>query len=477
MTGLFSRLSRCGEAAVEKIRDWFADPPGTVDKDALPFQNDIGVITEAQPPALLQRTLMILASFCGLLLVIAIVFDTEIVVTGPGRLTTSSPPIVLQPLERALVRNIAVKSGDRVHKGQVLATLDPTFSQADVSQLTTQQRSELALINRLDAELAGKPYQISNPADREQQLQFTLFQQRRDQYRSRLRAYDEEINRLKATIQTADADRQSLLRQLDIARQVMKMRETLLESQAGSKLNYLDSQNLVARVERDLQSTANHRVESLYAQASKEAERQAFISEWQRQTLEDLYKARQDTAKTGESLVKATRMHDLVEIVAPEDAIVVDVAKRSQGSVAREAEALITLVRADDPLSAEVEIASADIGYAKPGDPVKLKVDAFPYQRHGMLEGVLHSITQESTSPAESQQQDGSTPSPRRAAMGATHHAYIDLTHTDLTALPEGTSLIPGMTLSAEIKVGSRSVISYFLFPVIRGFGESIREP
>jgi len=474
MTGLLSRLSRRGEAIVEKIRDWFADPPGTVDQDALPFQNDIGVITEAQPPALLQRTVLILTSFCGLLLVIAIVFDTEIVVTGPGRLTTSSPPIVLQPLERALVRTIAVKSGDRVHKGQVLATLDPTFSQADVSQLTTQQRAELALINRLDAELAGKPYQVSNPADREQQLQFTLFQQRRDQYRSRLRAYDEEINRLRATIQTADADRQSLLRQLDIARQVMKMRETLLESQAGSKLNYLDSQNLVARVERDLQSTANHRVESLYAQASKEAERQAFISEWQRQTLEDLYKARQDTAKTGESLVKATRMHDLVEIVAPEDAIVVDVAKRSQGSVAREAEALITLVRADDPLSAEVEIASADVGYAKPGDPVRLKVDAFPYQRHGMLEGVLHSITQESTSP---EQQDGSTPSPRRAAQGATHHAYIDLTRTDLTALPEGTSLIPGMTLSAEIKVGSRSVISYFLFPVIRGFGESIREP
>jgi len=53
----------------------------------------------------------------------------------------------------------------------------------------------------------------------------------------------------------------------------------------------------------------------------------------------------------------------------------------------------------------------------------------------------------------------------------------VTLADTALHDLPEGTKLIPGMTVTAEIKVGTRSVISYFLDPIRRGFSESIREP
>jgi HlyD family secretion protein len=51
------------------------------------------------------------------------------------------------------------------------------------------------------------------------------------------------------------------------------------------------------------------------------------------------------------------------------------------------------------------------------------------------------------------------------------------MTNTKLESLPEGARLIPGMTLQAEIKVGSRSVLSYFLNPLTKGLSESIREP
>ncbi|MFZ4809338.1 MAG: hypothetical protein ACOYLQ_18955 [Hyphomicrobiaceae bacterium] len=51
------------------------------------------------------------------------------------------------------------------------------------------------------------------------------------------------------------------------------------------------------------------------------------------------------------------------------------------------------------------------------------------------------------------------------------------LTSLELERMPEGARLTPGMTASADIKVGMRSVISYFLTPLIRGFDESLREP
>jgi HlyD family secretion protein len=53
----------------------------------------------------------------------------------------------------------------------------------------------------------------------------------------------------------------------------------------------------------------------------------------------------------------------------------------------------------------------------------------------------------------------------------------VDVADKRLHALPETFKMIPGMTITAEMKVGRRSVISYFLYPLLRGLDESIREP
>ena len=64
-----------------------------------------------------------------------------------------------------------------------------------------------------------------------------------------------------------------------------------------------------------------------------------------------------------------------------------------------------------------------------------------------------------------------------RSSSGAFHRGVVELSDLTLENLPEGARLIPGMTVVAEVKVGSRSVLSYFLTPITRGFRESIREP
>jgi HlyD family secretion protein len=122
---------------------------------------------------------------------------------------------------------------------------------------------------------------------------------------------------------------------------------------------------------------------------------------------------------------------------------------------------------------ADVMIGSADVGYTKPGDEVQLKVDAFPYQRHGLLVGRLKTIGQDSMTSNSSPNAPPAGPS----ATGAYHRSRVELVHTNLRNLPDGAQLIPGMTVTAEVKVGSRAVISYFIYPLIRGLSESIREP
>jgi HlyD family secretion protein len=167
-------------------------------------------------------------------------------------------------------------------------------------------------------------------------------------------------------------------------------------------------------------------------------------------------------------------MNDLVVLTAPEDGVVLDIAKRSVGSVLHEAEPLITLVPKMSPLIAEIMIHSADVGYTRVGDEVVIKVDAFPYQQHGLLAGRLRSIGEDSVTPGGA---GDAVPVSARGAAGVFHRCQVTLTSTDLNLLPQGARLIPGMTITAEVKVGFRSVISYFLYPIQRGFDESIREP
>jgi len=455
---------------------WLAGSSSVLD-DAIPFQDPIDEISEEHPPRLMRGMNYFVASMFLVMLLIASLVKVEIVVVGSGRLATVSPPILLQPLERAIVREIKVKEGDVVKKGQLLATLDPTFAQADLASLTIQQRSLLSQIRRLESELAGQPFEPNSAVNPEDELQFSLYQGRMSQYESQLRVFNEEIERRRANIRTTEDERDSQAKQLVVAKDIEAMRATSLEKQIGSRLNYLDAQSSRMRLEQSLQSAGNRLSELHHDLQSKEAERQAFIDQWRHQVLDSLVTARNEAAKIGEGISKASLVNDLVVITAPEDGIVLSVAKRSVGSVMNQAEPLITIIKSDAPLVAEVMISSSDIGYLKLGDEAVLKVDAFPYQRHGLMKGRLLTLSEESFAPGAASAREGGLQAPGYGGGGAYHRGLVELVDTTLEGMPDGARIIPGMTLSAEIKVGSRSVMSYFLNPITRGLSESIREP
>jgi hemolysin D len=442
-------------------------------QDFLPPEPDLEDTLAETPPRLLRNTHYVAVVLFLALVLIASLVKVDMIVAAPGRLAADSPTIVVQPLQISIVREVRVKAGDIVHKGDVLAKLDPTFTQADKAVLTAQQDALQARIARLEAESNDSPLQLEgDSADR--QLELTLYQQRQSEYASRLHAFDEDSLRFKAAMAAAQESRDSLVAQLEIARKIEAMRAKLYKQQYGSELNYMDAQVTRMRTERDYQDASNRFNEAQHFLNSTQADRQAYIDGWRRQALEELARARTDSTAVTEGLAKAVRMNDLVVLTAPEDGIVLEVAKRSVGSVLQEAEPLVTMVPTGTALIAEVMINSADVGYTKLGDEVAIKVDAFPYQRHGLLQGRLRAVGEDSisTNAPAAMAATSALPIP-----GVVHRSQVALSGTELHDLPAGTRLIPGMTLTAEIKVGSRSVISYFLYPLMRGFDESIREP
>ena len=452
-------------------------PPGF----ALEYLPDGAAIEHAPLPWLARSTLYVLAGLLVALVLWAGFSQVDRIVTAGGRLVTTAPLVVAQPLETAVVRGVDVQVGDRVRAGDRLATLDPTFAAADLADLTGKLAGVEAQIGRLRAELDGSDFTpaANNPdaAKSDFAVQAAILERRRAEYRSRLASLDEKAGQLDSAIAASRRAQAGLAERLAVVGEVEDIRRQLQERQTGSRLTWLEARVERLRIRDELTALQDREQASAHDLRGIQADRAAFIDEWRRKTAEELVEQSRQRATLVEQIAKAERRRSLVTLTAPVDAVVLEVAKRSVGSVIREAEPLVTLVPADVPLEVEAEIPSRDIGLVRVGDFVRVKLDAFPFQRHGTLPGEIRTISADAfTHDAQGAQGAGNPDAPRGSA-GAVFRTRIRLTGTHLEAVPDGTNLSPGMVASAEIRVGTRSVLSYFLYPVIRALDESIREP
>jgi hemolysin D len=406
------------------------------------------------------HTLMVML---GVLVLWATFSEIDQVVTARGKLVTPLPNIVIQPIETALVETLSVRMGQVVKKGEILATLDPTFSAADLAQIKDRLESLDAQVRRLEAEKEGLNFKSGK--NRDELLQEVLASERLAGYKTRLVRFDENIERLKSAISSNTQDIKNLESRVTSLREIEAMNETLAQKQFQSRRGFLESRDRRLEVETDLQAARNRAQELRRELSGVEAERSGFTKENRQKILEELVSVRRERDAAAEQLLKADRRNRLITLKAPADAVVLEVAKRSPGSIIKEAEPFFTLIPLDAQLEAEVQIDTADIAYVAVDNPVRVKIDAYPFQKHGIISGRLEKLSQDAF--AREGGQSG----------GAYYLGRVELGAVALRNLDHPVRLLPGMSMSAEIVVGKRSVISYLLYPMIRTMDEAAREP
>lgn len=396
--------------------------------------------------------------------------EIDEVVKAQGRLATPSSNIVVQPIQTSIIRSIDVRIGQVVKKGQRLATLDPTDADADQAQLSIKFHSLDTQVKRLEAELAGQgpAAAAAGSTNADTRLQDSLAQERRANFAAQAARIDQSIAKARASLQTNLRDQQVLGERTKSLREVEAMQERLLAQQFGAKVNLLEARNKRMEVERDFTLSQNQEPEIRRELAGLEAEKRAFVNGWRQKIMEDMLSLTRDRDAIAEQMKKGSLRHDMVTLTAPADAMVQDIAKLSQGSVAREAEQLFTLVPIGSELDAEVQIDSLDVGHVKPGDVVHIKLDAFPFQKHGTLEAKVRTLSEDAF------KRENAVPG---QGTDAYYVSRIDLGKGALKNMEPHARLLPGMTLTAEIVVGKRTVLSYLLWPLTKGLDEAIREP
>lgn len=443
--------------------------------EALPFQGDLVHLLEEPLPRGIRSTLYYCIALAVMALAISILCKVDVVVQGPGKLTYDSPPIVLQSFERAVLRSLLVKPGDTVQKGQVLATLDPTLTEADFTALEQRMKMVHAHVQRLDAENTGSIYQPAAEDGEAGLLQSQIFSQRASEYASRTRSLSESIEEYKAGLVRIRTERDNLKEQLEIANNIEGMQEGLMKSKTNSPLEHMASKTARLRTDRDFHDAGDRLLEKQHQLEAAVAQMESFAQEWRRTLLEQLSAQRSEESQLAAALKKSSRLNSMVTISAPAAGIVLDIASRSVGSVLRETEPLVILAPSEAPLLCEMQLSSSEIGDVAIGDSSLIKVDAFPFQRYGGLHGKIRSISHESHAMSGAPN-DLESVANKRSVQGGSHRVAIELSSNRIEGLAAGKSLIPGMTCSGEVHIGKRRLINYLLDPLVRGLRESFRE-
>ena len=447
-------------------------PPGSL-RVIRQWQSEVDAIVHAPEPRGIQSAVWLLALMLTTMIGITpFVHVDRVVSSSAGKIVPSESVTTYQALDPSIIKSVDVKDGQTVAKGQLLATLDATFTQADLGQLRQQVAGLDAQITRLRAEQDEKPLKFSadllaSPlAAPYVAIERVHYEQSVAEYAASTRSFDEKIETTQATIAKYQGDIARYTQREEITHQIETMRDTLFKSGASSRLSLLEANDARLEMERTMENDRNGLAEAQHLMASTQADRETFIQHWFRQGSEDLVTANNTRDQAVAALLKASKHQDLVRWTAPEASVVLTMAKMSVGSVLKQGDELMELAPLGSNIEAEVHIASDEIGFLRVGDPVSLKVDAFNYFEHGWADGKVTWISEGAFTTDDNGQ-----------PIDAYYKAHVAVEAMHFTGVPASFRLIPGMTLRADINVGHRSLFAYIMGGFVRGTGEAMREP
>ncbi|MEW6633941.1 MAG: HlyD family type I secretion periplasmic adaptor subunit [Pseudomonadota bacterium] len=442
----------------------------------LEFQWPSTAVANAPIPFVARGIVWIISSLVLVLIALAALIPVDQVVTTRGLVVSQSPNIVVQPLETAIIRSIEVREGQRVKAGQLLARLDATFASADLAALAMQVSTLEAEVGRLKAEAAGEPFNYSG-LDPSWTLQASIFERRKAVYDAKVENFDRQKDELSSVISRSESDADGYRQRVAVASSIEQMRKQLEAREVGSRLNTLIAEDNRAEMSRALTNAEQTAEAARRQQAAVAADRDSYIQGWRAEVSQSLSEANSRMSDARELLNKAKLRRQLVELKSESDAIVQSVAKVSVGSVLQSGERFITLVPASAPLEIETNIIGRSSGFVHVGDQVVVKFDTFPYSQYGLAHGTVRTLSPDSFSAQEQARDPNNSLAMVPSEAEPFYRARISIDQVALHDVPAGFAVTPGMPVTADVKVGRRTVLKYILGAMLPIGQEAMREP
>jgi hemolysin D len=214
--------------------------------------------------------------------------------------------------------------------------------------------------------------------------------------------------------------------------------------------------------ERNIDERTTQRFARYHAlEASAAAQARALRQTFMRDAAASLTKAQDEIALAEAELVKARRQNRLQVLRAPVDGTVQQVAVATIGAVVKPADPIMVVVPDGGGLVMEANVLNKDIGRLHVGQPVAVKLEAFPFTDHSTVPGRLIQVSRDAVQDEK---------------LGLVYLARVRLERASISVDGARVALAPGLAATADIKTGRRRIIAYLLSPLSRRVQEAGRE-
>jgi hemolysin D len=487
---------KSAKEAIENVRENVKNvvafprrPDKRREKDDIAFLPAALEIVET-PPSPIGRAIggTLVALFC-LALLWAALGHVDVIASATGKIVPSGRVKLIQPFETGVVRAIYIRDGQSVKAGEVLIELDPTITGAEEEHIKNDLVAAQLDIARLRAALSGSadpqsefhPPAGASPALVNMEREFLAKQV--EEHRAKIAALGRQRAQKQAERETTAATIEKLEASAPLISERVDIRKYLSDKQLGSRLTYLETQQQLTENEKDLVVQKSRLQEADAALAAIVETRTQTDAEFQRTLFGELAEAERKAGGLTEDLAKAERRSKLQLLTAPVDGVVQQLSIHTVGGVVTPAQQLAVVVPADTTLEVEAMVSNKDIGFVHPGQEAQIKIDTFNFTRYGLLHGrvlsvspdaIVREVPQDRNNNGNAKGADTESSEPKGQEYA--YSARISLDHTQMQVDDAVAHLSPGMAVTAEIKTGSRAVLSYLLSPLLRYKHDSMRE-
>ncbi len=419
--------------------------------DSYEFKPLLSEIEESPSSPLGHFTFWTIIALIFVIVAWLIVGKIDIVITARGIVIPDGEAKIIQPLETGIIKNILVKEGDFVKQGQLLILIDTMATDAKLESIKKNLKQSKTEAERLEAGGVGKTFKSDDI------MQNYLYNESVVAINSSIEAKKQAIVQINKQIDSSQAQKRDYQSQLISAKD--RLNRLLNVSDIVAYNNIQDAKDKVKTLEESLiQSEAE--IKKFEAQKREiNSEIAKLNSEFKAQNLSQLSetKKRIKELEANKNEIEFSNINQ--KITSPVDGFVDKLYIHTLGGVVTPAQELIALTPYDMPVLIKATVLNKDIGFIRPDMPVSLKIDTFDFQKYGILKGKVKLVSKNSIEDEK---------------LGPVYEVYI--TPEDTTLMVEGKEqkITTGMSLNAEIEIGRRRIIEFFIYPLIKYMDEGI---
>jgi HlyD family type I secretion membrane fusion protein len=421
-------------------------------------------LEETGTAPLIRFTMLLVSVACLAFTVWAAMTHLEEIAAAEGQIVPQGSVVTVQHFEGGLIDEILVKEGQLVEANQPLVKMSAAAALGDLEQTRAREAALLIKAERIRAFVEDRKPDFSFTGPGYEKLiadNMAIYQSQARAARTAQAVVQAQVEQKRADVTLLEQQMHTLQDQVDAMSEELALREDLVAQHLVTRVQYLDTKREQARMRGDLARTVGQAVSARESLTEVRNRLLDQTSTLRKQSMDDLGTVIGELAQVQESIGRLEDRVNRLAVVSPARGYVKGLSVHNIAAVIQPGGLVCEIVPSDRNLTVDAKVTTRDVGHLRPGQRVKVKVGTYDFARYGAVMGTLQRVSASTFLDEKG--------NPYFKASIAIDNPYVG-------EVPGRYPITPGMTVTAEIITGDKTLLQYMLKPIFTQLRQSFHE-